>query len=397
MGKVVDTTYVQDTTYLLSQTPKNFVKDDYWLREMQEKVWADWDYIPNRVDIEEEKGFGTEEYEPLEVVIQTINAHSGTNEGTKVRDDWRRIVFKDIFSHREVGTRYRFSYKFDLNEPNENKSVWIAVNQNSATVTAAQDIVRCNGTLGSIWLDENGNRVYHYEPVVQGTSLSSTVPVYSDVAIDPKSQLAIICQHNKYTRDYYINQRFVIGYDRVYKVTNIIKTDALRTYQSEFVGVMTIYLDFDQNSALDDFEHRIAYNGREDETPTPLPDPNPDEVEGREIRVVAPKPLPTELYSYSDETPYEVWVYKDDERLDDPVSVKLFAVVDGETIDDPELVARYCELDETRMDVEHKFTLKRLAKSWSTKILVRCFSSSVASPEDGEISYEFELGLWGLE
>ena len=30
MGKVVDTTYVQDTTYLLSQTPKNFVKDDYW-------------------------------------------------------------------------------------------------------------------------------------------------------------------------------------------------------------------------------------------------------------------------------------------------------------------------------------------------------------------------------
>ena len=284
-----------------------------------------------------------------------------------------------------------------MSEPNENKSVWIAVNQDSTSPTAQQDIARCNGTLGSIWVDENGNRVYHYEPVVQNTSLTSTIPSFNDVAIDPKSQLVILCQHNKYTREYYINQRFVIGYDRVYKVTNIIKTDALRTYQSEFVGVMTIYLEFDQVGALDDLQNRIAYNGREDETLTPLPEPNPDDVEGREVRIVSPKPLPTELYSYSDETLYEVWVYKGEERLNDTVSVKLFAVEDGETIDDPELVAKYCEINETELESEHKFTLKRLAKSWSTKILVRCFSSSVASPEGGEISYEFELGLWGLE
>lgn len=397
MGKVVDTTDVVDSYYLISQTPKNLVRDNYWLKRLQQKVIEDWDKRPNRVDIEEEIGFGTEEYVPLEVVIQSSKTRNGTNLGTKIDDDWRRIVFKDIFSHRELGTRYRFSYKFDLNEPNENKSVWLAVNQDSTSPTAQQDIARCNGTLGSIWTDENGNRVYHYEPVVQNTSLTSTLPTYSDVAIDPKSQLQILCQHNKYTKEYYINQRFVIGYDRVYKVVNIIKTDALRTYQSEFVGVMTIYLEFDQVGALDDMEHRIAYNGRGDDEVTPLPEPEPEEVGGRYINVVSPKPLPTELYSYSDETPFEVWVCKGDEKLNDPVSVKLFAVVDGETIDDSELVAKYCEIDETKLELEHTFTLKRLAKSGSTKILVKCFAPSVASPDAGEISYEFELGLWGLE
>ena len=38
MGKIVDTTDIVDTTYLLSQTPKNFVKDNYWLKELQDKV-----------------------------------------------------------------------------------------------------------------------------------------------------------------------------------------------------------------------------------------------------------------------------------------------------------------------------------------------------------------------
>ena len=388
MGKVVDTTYVEDTTYLLSQTPKNFVKDDYWLREMQEKVWADWNYIPNRVDIEEEKGFGTEEYEPLEVIIQTINAHSGTNEGTKVRDDWRRVVFKDIFSHREVGTRYRFSYKFDLNEPNENKSVWIAVNQNSATVTAAQDIVRCNGTLGSIWVDENGNRVYHYEPVVQGTSLSSTVPVYSDVAIDPKSQLVIICQHNKYTRDYYINQRFVIGYDRVYKIKNIIKTGSLTTYDPYDVGVIEIYLDMDQIGEKDDFVNRIAYNGRDDETlvPTPIP-PVADyqlkiETAASYPYVLGGDPLNFKVNLYNGETVVENAVYID---ISSTISTyKNYYEVSGvENVGEALMIS----------DNSIGFTLTRTKTSNRITLSIKCFIPAEASPAGEELSQTIEVKI----
>ena len=93
MGKVVNTTNIVDTTYLLSQTPKNLVPDNYWLRELQEKVDADWRFRPNRVDVEEETAPGEEQYTPLEVVIQSVR----DDKGTKVSDDWRRVVFKDIF------------------------------------------------------------------------------------------------------------------------------------------------------------------------------------------------------------------------------------------------------------------------------------------------------------
>ena len=392
MGKVINTTNVVDNSYLLSQTPKNYAKDNYWLNELQEKVIADWELRPNRVDIEEEQGFGTEEYKPLEVVIQSVR----DDKGAKISDDWRRVVFKDIFSNRYIGTRYRFSYNFDLNEPNKDKSVWIAVNQDSASPTAQQVIVRCNGTLGSIWTDENGVKSYHYEPVVQNTTLSSTPPSFSEVVVDLKSQLVITCQHNKYTRDYYINQRFVIGYDRVYKISNIIKTDALKTYQSDFVGVMTLYLDFDQNSAKDDFENRIAYNGREDETITPLPDPDPSENGGYKVEIVSPIPLPTELYSDSDKEYFEVWGYKDEEKLTDEIFVKLYAVENGERIDDTETINEYCVFDVSLLKTEHKFALKRVKKSWRVRILVRCYFSPVASPGE-EAAYEFELSLWGLE
>lgn len=392
MRKVINTTDVVDNSYLLSQTPKNYAKDNYWLNELQEKVNSDWELRPNRVDIEEEQGFGSEEYKPLEVVIQSVR----DDKGTKISDDWRRVVFKDIFSHREIGTRYRFSYKFDLNEPVEDKSVWIAVNQDSASPTAQQVIVRCNGTLGSIWTDEKGIKSYHYEPVVQKTTLSSTPPSFSEVAVDLKSQLVITCQHNKYTKDYYINQRFVIGYDRVYKISNIIKTDALRTYQSEFVGVITLYLDFDQNSAKDDFKNRIAFNGREDETITPAPDPNPSVNDGYEVKIISPIPLPTELYGDSDKNYFEVWAYKKEERLPDEVFVKLYAIENGERIEDTELIKEYCVFDDSKLKTEHKFTLKRAKRSWGIKILVRCYFTPVASPGE-ESAYEFELSLWGLE
>lgn len=392
MGKVINTTNVVDSSYLLSQTPPNYSKDNYWLNELQEKVNADWEFRPNRVDIEEEQGFGTEEYKPIEVVIQSVR----DDKGTKVSDDWRRIVFKDIFSHREIGTRYRFSYAFDLQEPNINKSIWIAVNQDSSSPTAQQVIARCNGTIGSIWVDENGNKIYHYEPVVQGTTLSSTPPSFSEVAVDLKSQLIITCQHNKYTKDYYINQRFVIGYDRVYKISNIVKTDALRTYQPDFVGVMTLYLDFDQSSAKDDFENRIAYNGTDGEINIPQETPVP-QPSSYEIKFVSPVPLPAILYGDSDSVPYEVWLYKDGEKTSELVSVRVYLLDGDNKIDDPQQIAKYCEFDDVLLETEHIFTLKRVMQSWGKRILVQCYSIPEGAAPGTEISYEFELSLWGLE
>ena len=68
--KVVDITNSANSYDILSQTPKNYSKDNYFLKELQDKVNAEWRYRPNRVDIEYENNWGVQTYTPIEVVIQ---------------------------------------------------------------------------------------------------------------------------------------------------------------------------------------------------------------------------------------------------------------------------------------------------------------------------------------
>ncbi|MBO7695301.1 MAG: hypothetical protein J6T10_21980, partial [Methanobrevibacter sp.] len=41
----------------LSKTPKNFSRDNYWLKETQDQVDAYWVMRPNHVDVEQEMHF----------------------------------------------------------------------------------------------------------------------------------------------------------------------------------------------------------------------------------------------------------------------------------------------------------------------------------------------------
>ena len=384
MGKVYDTSGVVDTYYLLTQTPKNFVENNYYLRELQEKVWADWEHRPNRVDIEQEMGIGTEEYFPLEVVIQSVR----DDKGEKVSDDWSRVVFKNILEHRRLGTRYRFSYQFNLNEPDELKSIWLAVNQDSASPTSQQVIVRCNGTLGSIWVDKDGKKTYHYEPVVQVTELKSPTAMFNEVAIDPRGQLTIIAQHNQYTREYYINQRFIIGYDQVYKITNIIKTDSLTTYNPEDVGIMTMYLDYDQKGELDDFKTRIAYNGRMDETI----DVPPQEVDNYQINIVSPNPVPTVLGT--DDLQFSVYLFNGENQTDKKISVE--TVLTETNNPNTYYSIQYVDGDASGCN---QFVLHRKSRYQKGKLVVTCsytLTEEDTTTEQGKVlENKFELSLWG--
>ena len=326
---IMDNSNVKDPYYLITQTPPNLVKDNYYLHELQEKVDADWEYRPNRVWIEKEDGIGVEKYSPIEVVIQTVK----NDKGETVSDDWRNIVFRDIKYPHRIGMRYRFSYDFDLKEPDIDKSVWIALNQNSVSPTASQVICRCNGTIKSIWEDHGncGKTSVHEEPVIQTTKLTSANFLYNEVAVDPKGQLTIIAQHNKYTEQYYINQRFVIGYDRVYKVTNIIKTDSLATYKVKDVGVMRIYLEMDQIGELDDMENRLAYNGRHEE-------PTPSETDGDyELVLVKPESIPTTF---------------------DEIEVKAQVLIDGNPSVNDKPVFNI-EIKDINPDVTHQYELDK--------------------------------------
>jgi len=157
-------------------------------------VDADWEYRPNRVDIEYENQWGEQTYSPIEVVIQSVKSEKGT----AISNDCRNIVFRDILDKRFViGSRFRYE-EFPLDEldldaiPDAKKNVWLATNTNSVQMTSSMIIERCNGTLGSLWVDSQGISHYHYEPVIQGRELSSVNLFYNETAVSPQSELIII-------------------------------------------------------------------------------------------------------------------------------------------------------------------------------------------------------------
>lgn len=271
---------------ILSQTPANYSKDNYFLKELQEKVLADWDYRPNRADIEYEDDWGKQTYSPIDVVLQSVL----TEKGTAISSDTRNIVFKNIFEDRfVVGSRFRFAPNLGRNS--KNKDVWIAINTNFSKMTASVVAQRCNGTLRTTYIEDGVSKI-HTEPVIQGVDLSSVSMSYNDTIVSPQSQLVITAQHNEFTSKYFINERFIVGYDRVYKIKAINKFYGNSTDDPHDVGVMKIYLEITEQSEYDDMENRIAYQ----QESVVIPDTTPVDG-GYFIKFKAPDPIPVELTS----------------------------------------------------------------------------------------------------
>ena len=77
-------------------------------------------------------------------------------------------------------------------------------------------------------------------------------------------------QHNDYTREYFINQRFIVGYDKVYRIKAINKFYSNSTFSADDVGLMRIYMEITEASPDDDFVHRIAKQADEPVTLDPV-------------------------------------------------------------------------------------------------------------------------------
>lgn len=331
MGKkIINITNTPVKYDILSSTPKNYDKHNYFLKELQDKVNAEWEYRPNRVDIEYENKWGEQTYSPIEVVIQYLRS----DKGEKFSEDCIRVVFRDILESRfNIGNRFRFSDDFkdidanflvdnpedeereDFQVGNEiftvndakdlYKNVWLVSNKDRTSMTSSVVIERCNGILGSTYVDKQGITRYHYEPVLQAATLTSVSMFYNEVAVAPQSQLLIIAQYNKFTRAYKINQRFIIGaryYDeqekkwvgQVYRVKAINRFYSKSTFDTENVGLLRIYLELTESSVYDDFEKRIAY--QQDQT-LHINTNIETEQAGYSLVFKTPEYVPTELYS----------------------------------------------------------------------------------------------------
>ena len=368
---IFDSTNIKDTRVLYSQTPSDFSNDNYFLNTLQMKIDADWPYRPNRKWVEEENGPGTEQYVPLEVVIQTVK----NDKGEAISDDWYRLVFRDCQKQVRIGKRYRFAYNPNINYPDIRKNIWIATNQTQLTPTASQTVCRCNGTIGSLYTDENGSVIRHYEPVVQPEKLSSSGIYNSEVAVDINGKKMVIAQFNKYTQQYYINQRFFIdtnAYDRehqiVYKITNIVRSNTLTTYDPTDVGLVRIYYEVDQIGEKDDVENRIAYNG--DVNNEVIPETDIPVSGGTAtsdyylFKIVSPQTIPETLGTLT----FKPALLKNNLIVDD-AQINVYCSLEGTSYASGVPLDKYISFVD---NLDGTYTITRLKKDTTMKLKVSC-------------------------
>lgn len=367
-----------------SETPKNYSKDNYYLQQLQDKINAEWGYRPNRVDIEYESNWELHDkgvylksiYKPIEVVLQTIKSETGE----AVSNEYKRVVFRNILENRfRIGSKFKFGTFKGKNVdeiPERQKNVWLSTNTDNVKMTSSMVIERCNGTLGSLYTDSQGVSHRHYEPVILKKSLTGVNFSYSETAISPQAQLEITAQYNDYTRDYFINQRFVVGYNSVYRIKAINKFDGESTFwdvpRSEIdgditvdeVGLIKIYLEMTEKDSKDDFKNRIAENGSD----TIIQDEDDAEEQGTDsfaIKFTAPNVIPT----FITEVPvvFSPIVIKSDGTQDTNKSVKLTYELENlpETVD----IGQYVLIAEEGKDItitrQRKYSRGNLVLNWS--------------------------------
>jgi hypothetical protein len=113
MGKVYNTTDYIDTQMLRkSKLTKNFLSDNYWIESYQNKVNAAWHFTTDVVDIEEQieryNSNGYRKARPLynEIEVRITSAYN--EEGVKLNDDYKNIIFKDVDHEQKLGRKYFF-------------------------------------------------------------------------------------------------------------------------------------------------------------------------------------------------------------------------------------------------------------------------------------------------
>lgn len=357
MGKVFDSTNSFSVFENKSRTPKNMSKNNYYLKNLQNKINDEWKYLPNIIDIEEEKEFGSETYKQIEVKIQ--NVYDEKLKKT-LSDDWKKINFKDIHYPIKVGQRYRFSLNYDEDENLREKSIWITLNNNRTNPTYGGILRRCDSYFTII----SNHKNIHYEPICLDTDFKYS-SIYYDLSISiAQGEIYATLQYNKFTKFLKINDRFIVGpVDTVDRHNNtIFKIKALRRYQSlntfdnNSIPLIFLALERDDVNPEDDLETRIV-QGNGEYREEDMCQKNIDLIYDNEKVIITVKPEPepenlvlrdkdNSIISYikddlminvrtedgsdiderillNEEKKYYCYVYKNGEKLDYPVNVEV--------------------------------------------------------------------------
>ena len=212
-----------------------------WRDGMQEAINQRFDNTSTYwEDVGEEQEFGSLYFKNINARITTIvDAHTGQRNN----DDYRKIIYPDCDHKVTIGMRYKF-----------NDNIWIIYSANNIrTDTASAYARRCNNAMNF----EDRYGYVHEEPCYIDYKSTETQLTASDNMEVPSGRIEVRCQLNDWTKNVYINDRFIFGGD-VYKIRYVSKFDRQSTFDSESDKLLLFYADFDNKSSNDNFELNIA-------------------------------------------------------------------------------------------------------------------------------------------
>lgn len=285
MAIINTTNIIDDSIFLKAKLKKNMVGDNYYIENAQQQRDAKWDFLPNRIDIEEESNKQIEytnedpNYTPIEAVITSVKDEKGKSLGS----DYANLVFKNINYPTALGKRYRFSFDFEKtlqmseSEKKINTCVWITINDNKISIGKNSIIRRCNsnvGMVGSPNLDYNNITEKHYEPCILENDLKNMNIYYSKVLNVPNAEWYVIMQLNYFTNFIKIGDVFILGgsdlinksNNATYKVKAISKACGDNTFffneDNNISQIPLIVLALEKSSVdeNDNIKERIADN-----------------------------------------------------------------------------------------------------------------------------------------
>ena len=182
--------------YLNSGSPITFQSSsEAMLFDFQSMLYSQYNLVPGAYSVQEETVFGSGIFNNVDVRINhVVQSSLGKNLG----DDWKQLLFVDLFHATGIG----YLYQFDSN-------YWISVfSENIKNFAGSCTVRRANNNLR--WIDEDGN--YYSEPCIIDYTMSrpkedlgATNPML------PEGYISIFAQLNDRTATIKGNQRFLFG------------------------------------------------------------------------------------------------------------------------------------------------------------------------------------------
>lgn len=232
----------------IPQTP-----DEFYRELNQATIDSVWNNTTQIRTIKEENFPFDNTYKECEAWVNTV-ADVTTNTD-KVIGNYISVLFRNI-DHPNNYRGQKYLYKTD----NINEDYYLCYDKiNPLTQTSNTKLIMCNNKLK--WIDTKNGAIYE-EPVFVGWELTSTNNQISKDGIVQERRLVCLIQGNKDTRGIKPNQRFIIGHNKAFKVTQIDDTN-LEHINEEYPTLFILYIEWCSILPSDNLELNIAdyYSG----------------------------------------------------------------------------------------------------------------------------------------